>query len=154
MLTKDTQDLIQENAKQVLDPLGFELVELKIIRSNNELILRFLIDRVEGGITLNECAQLNRDISQLLDEKNIIGQEYNLEVSSPGLDRPLQEGKDFRRVLEKIIHVFLKEKQEEKLEFEGRLVRLEKEGIVINADQQEELFIPFTKINKAKQVIK
>ena len=154
MLAKEAQDLIWENVKQILDPLGFELVEWKAIRSNNELILRFLIDRLEGGITLNECAQLNRDISQLLDEKNIVGQEYSLEVSSPGLDRPLQESKDFQRVMEKVIHVFLNEKQEGKLEFQGKLVRLEKEGIVLNDNRHGELFIPFTKINKAKQVVK
>lgn len=154
MLTKEIQDLISENVKQVLDPLGFELVELKTMMSNHELMLRFLIDRTEGGITLSECAQLNKDISQLLEEKNIVGQEYNLEVSSPGLDRPLQEGRDYRRVLEKVIHVFLKEQQEGKLEFEGKLVRVDQEGLVLSSDQYQELFIPFTKINKAKQVVK
>jgi ribosome maturation factor RimP len=84
MLSKDTLGSIEDNVKNILDPLGFELIELREIYSREGLILRFLIDRDEGGITLNECAQLNRDISQMLDESNIVDQECNLEVSSPG----------------------------------------------------------------------
>lgn len=154
MLSDQTLKLVEDNVKQILDPLGFELIELKSINSKGGLILRFLIDRDEGGITISECAQLNRDISQMLDEKNTVGQEYNLEVSSPGLDRPLINPRDFKRVIEKIIHVFLKEQQSGKWEFEGKLIKLDEAGIFVTSNKGEELFIPFTKINRAKQVIK
>lgn len=154
MLNDDTLKQVEDNVKQILDPLGYELIELKGINSKRGLILRFLIDRDEGGITISECAQLNRDISQMLDERNAVGQDYDLEVSSPGLDRPLIDPRDFKRVQEKIIHVFLKEQQDGKWEHEGKLNKLDEAGISITSNKGEELFIPFTKINRAKQVIK
>ncbi|MBL7196474.1 MAG: hypothetical protein ISS47_00085 [Candidatus Omnitrophica bacterium] len=153
MLSKDTLRLIEDNVRQILDPLGFELIEFKGISSSNSMILRFLIDRTKGGITLNECAQLNNDIGQLLDEKNIVSEKYTLEVFSPGLDRPLVDSRDFRRTLEKRIHIFLKEEQYGKLELEGKLVKLDIDGIFIINDKDKELFISFSKINRAKQVI-
>ena len=153
MLSKDTIGLIEENAKQILDPLGFELIELKSMNSGSGLILRFLVDRVEGGITLNDCAQLNKNIGKLLEEKDIISEEYALEVFSPGLDRPLLAPGDFRRTLEKKIHIFLKEEQDGKLELEGKLVKLDDAGICIKNGENNELSIPFSKINRAKQVI-
>ncbi|MFC1646372.1 ribosome maturation factor RimP [Candidatus Omnitrophota bacterium] len=154
MLSKDTIRLIEDNAKEILDPLGFELIELKSMNSSSGLILRFLVDRLEGGITLNECAQLNRDIGKLLEEKNIISEEYALEVFSPGLDRPLLAPGDFRRTLEKKIHIFLKEEKYGKLELEGKLIKLDGAGIYIKNNENDELSVPFTKINRAKRVIK
>lgn len=153
MLNKDTLGIVEDSVKQILDPLGFELIELKSVNTGNGLILRLLIDRVEGGITLNDCAQLNRDIGRLIEEKNIISTRYNLEVSSPGLDRFLSAPGDFKRNLEKTIHIFLEEKQYDKLELEGKLVKLDDSGIFIKNSKNDELFIPFKKINRAKQVI-
>lgn len=154
MLSSDIFKSIEDRVREILEPLGFVLVELKVMRSADTMILRFLVDRKEGGITLGECAQLNNQIGQLFEEKNIISDKYTLEVSSPGLDRPLVASLDFKRALEKIIHIFLKEADGGKLESEGRLVRLNTDGIFIIDDADKEVFIPFSKINKAKRVIK
>lgn len=153
MLSKDTLRVIEERIKQIIDPLGFDLVELKCIRAPEGLILRLLVDRQEGGITIGECAQLNNQIGEILDKDNIISERYILEVSSPGLDRYLIKPKDFRRVLNKSIHIFLKEEQDGKKEFKGRLVNLDAQGLYLIDDEGKESFIYFTKINKAKQVI-
>jgi ribosome maturation factor RimP len=152
MLSKDTLSLIQENVEKILEPLGFDLVELKYMQSANDITLRFLVDRIEGGISLDECSSLNSRISQFLDEANIISDKYTLEVSSPGIDRPLIQAKDFKRAQNKKIHLFLKNEHKGKIEIEGRLVRLDSAGIVI-ADNDKEEFIPFLEINRAKQVI-
>ena len=153
MLSRDSLKLIQDSVRQILDPLGFDLIELKSMRSSNGTILRFLIDRIEGGITLGECSQLNNQIGQLFDEKNLISEKYILEVFSPGLDRPLVDIKDFKRVLDKRIHIFLNEKQQDKLEIEGKLIKVDVKGIFIVNDEGSEQFVLFSKINKAKQVI-
>lgn len=145
---------IEDSVEGILEPLGFVLIELKSMRTGEGVILRFLVDRQEGGITLGECTQLNNQIGILLDEKNIFNDKYTLEVSSPGLDRPLVEPQDFKRALEKRIHIFLKEAEDDRLEFEGRLVRLDTNGIFIINDENKEVFISFSKINKAKRVIK
>lgn len=153
MIGKDTLKFIEDSVKQILEPLGFDLIELKTIKSSSGLILRFLIDRLEGGITLDECTQLNNQIGQFLDEKNAIPERYILEVSSPGLDRNLVSPKDFRHVLEKNIHVFLKEEQNGRLEIDGKLIRLDEEGIFVMDNQGKEIFILFGNINKARQAI-
>jgi len=153
MLSRDSLKLIQDSIRQILDPLGFDLIELKSMRSNNSTILRFLIDRTEGGITLGECSQLNNQIGQLFDEKNLISERYILEVFSPGLDRLLVDIKDFKRVLDKRIHIFLNEKQQDELELEGKLIKVDVRGIFIINDKESEQFVLFSKINKAKQVI-
>ena len=153
MLSRDSSKLIHDSVRQILDPLGFDLIELKSMRSSNGTILRFLIDRIEGGITLGECSQLNNQIGQLFDEKNLISEKYILEVFSPGLDRPIIDIKDFKRVLDKRIHIFLNEKQQDKLEIEGKLIKVDVKGIFIVNDEGSEQFVLFSKINKAKQVI-
>jgi len=76
-----------------------------------------------------------------------------LDISSPGLDRPLVDSRDFRRVLDKRIHIFLIQERQGKLELEGRLIKLDAKGIFINNGDDKEQFISFSEINKAKQVI-
>jgi len=154
MPTKEVLDLIEKSVREKIDPLGYELIELKNFKESGILVLRFLVDRIGGGITLGECTQINRDIGVLFDEKNFIAETYNLEVSSPGLDRPLVSERDFKRVLNKNIHIFLKEPVDSKVEYEGELFNIENQGIKISNKEKQEVFIPFIKINKAKQVVK
>ncbi|SHJ58377.1 ribosome maturation factor RimP [Malonomonas rubra DSM 5091] len=80
----------------ILDDLGLELVDLEYQREGRGWVLRFYLDK-EGGITLDQCAEASREISAILDVEDVIGTAYNLEVSSPGLDRPLKKAKDFDR---------------------------------------------------------
>ena len=81
----------------ILDDLGLELVDLVYQRENRGWVLRFFIDRQEGGVTLDDCAEASREISAILDVEEVIDTAYNLEVSSPGLDRPLKKASDFER---------------------------------------------------------
>jgi ribosome maturation factor RimP len=153
MLNKDILKLIEDSAREILTPLGFDLVDLKYMQSGGNATLRFLVDRTEGGINMGECSDLNRRIGALLEEKDIIGGSYTLEVSSPGLDRALIEPKDFSRALNKNIHIFLKSEHNGKVELEGELVKINNEGIIIINNKNEEDSIKFCEINRAKQVI-
>jgi len=153
MLSKDTLKLIQDSAEEILNPLGFDLVEFKYMQSNDNIILRFLADRTEGGISLDECSDLNKRIGQLLDERNILSNRYTLEVSSPGLDRSLTSPKDFKRNLDKNMHLFLNSQHSGKVELEGKLIRLNDEGLVIVDKNNKEETVMFSEINRAKQVI-
>ncbi len=80
----------------ILVDLGFELVDIVYQREERGWVLRFLLDK-DGGINLDECAAASREISSILDVEEIIATEYNLEVSSPGIERPLKKAKDFAR---------------------------------------------------------
>ncbi|MFH1621609.1 MAG: ribosome maturation factor RimP [Candidatus Omnitrophota bacterium] len=153
MMNKETLKIVEDEVVKIINPLGYDLIELKSIASGSGIILRFLIDRQEGGITLQECAQLNSDIGRMLDENNIISDNYTLEVSSPGIDRFLIEPRDFRRAINKRIHLFLKEEQDGKIEIEGQLNKVDDMGVLVVDDKNNEFSIIFSNINRAKQVI-
>ena len=131
---------------------GFELVDVIYRQEGRQLFLRILADRLGGGINLGECAQLSREISQALDEKNIIASGYMLEVSSPGLDRPLKSKEDFRRCLNKQAVFFLNDLVNDKCQWEGLIDRVDDTNVAINRSGQI-LEIPLTKINKATLII-
>ena len=88
----------------VLYEMGFELVDIEFLSEYGRSVLRIYVDK-EGGITLDECARVSREVGDLIDVKNIIKHEYVLEVSSPGLNRPLKKEADFLRVIGKKIKV-------------------------------------------------
>ena len=87
---------IEELVQPILDDLNCELVDIEYQREQRGWVLRFFLDK-EGGINLDECAEASREISSLLDVEDIIGTAYNLEVSSPGIERPLKKLADFER---------------------------------------------------------
>ena len=104
------EQLFIEDVKQVVGPYlqekGVELVDLLISRGRNRSILRFLVERPEG-ITLGECATLNKEVGRLLEQQDLIQQSYVLEVSSPGLDRPFKNTRDFQRNLGQLVKFVL-----------------------------------------------
>ena len=97
-------DKITELIQPILDDLDLELVDLEYKREQNGWILRFFLDK-EGGITLDNCAEASREISSLLDVEDVIQTAYNLEVSSPGIERPLKTKEHFLRFVGESIKV-------------------------------------------------
>ncbi len=87
---------IEQLVTPLLDELALELVDMEYRREPGGWVLRFYLDK-DGGITLDDCAAASRQISSLLDVEDIIPNAYNLEVSSPGLERPLKKRADFER---------------------------------------------------------
>ncbi len=80
----------------ILEDAGFELVDLEFKQEGPEWYLRIFIDK-EGGITLDNCAEISREVSAILEVEDLIDRAYRLEVSSPGIDRPLKKPGDFER---------------------------------------------------------
>ncbi len=91
-VTEQIEKLIQP----LLEDLDCELVDLEYQREQRGWVLRFFLDKV-GGINLDDCAMASREISSLLDVENVITTAYSLEVSSPGIERPLKKPEDFKR---------------------------------------------------------
>lgn len=85
---------IHELAEPVLENIGFELIDVEYLSMHGKWVLRLYIDK-EGGVTIDDCAYVSNELGDLIDIKNIINHEYVLEVSSPGLNRPLRRKKDF-----------------------------------------------------------
>jgi ribosome maturation factor RimP len=131
---------------------NFVLVDIIYRYENGNLFLRILADKPQGGITLDECAQLNRIISQILDEKNILMEKYILEVSSPGLDRHLKSEQDFSRVLNKKVKIFLAEAVSGKIEWDGLVKEVNSSSLYLDTGK-EVLDIALGNINKGKLLI-
>ncbi len=134
--------ILAEEIRELVEPLlereGVELVDLELKGPPGRQILRIFIDE-EGGITIDRCTEISRKLSDLLDRKDPIPGRYTLEVSSPGIDRPLRQPRDFRRNVGRTVRVEVREGEatryvegviveaaEEHLELEvrGELVRL------------------------------
>jgi len=143
---------LKQIIKEFLESEGLELVDLIYRHEGRDLFLRVLADKPEGGITLDECARLNYEISLILDEKNILNERYILEVFSPGLDRPLSTRNDFTRCKNKKAKFFLNEPVFGKLEWDGVINRVEGGSVFIDIGGNI-LEMPIFKINKAKQLI-
>ena len=135
---------------------NLELVNLEFSPSGSKSLLRMYVDRPEG-VTIGECANLSRKVSDFLDMEDLIPHRYNLEVSSPGLDRPLLKREDFvRRVGEKV-RVFLKEPVDGRLELIGEIKKFQDETLYLSTKSEgaesvgnEEKAVPFSNVIKAK----
>jgi len=132
----------------VLQEMDLELVDVFYRRESSGWVLRLVIDK-EDGVTLENCTAVSREVSHLLDIEDIIEQAYSLEVSSPGLDRPLKSIGDFQRFTGRKAKVTTKELIEGNQVCMGRIKKVEDELIIMEVGQQE-LRIPFSEIAKAR----
>ncbi|MDP2940650.1 MAG: ribosome maturation factor RimP [Candidatus Omnitrophota bacterium] len=130
-----------------------ELVDLACNYQGKDLVVRILADYPEGGISIGECAALNREIGLLLDEKNILELDYILEVSSPGVDRPLKESSDFLRCVNRRVRVFFNTPIGGRWELEGIIKKVEEAVILMDDKESRAIEVPISEINRAKQVI-
>lgn len=117
----------------VLEPDGIELVELEFKPEIGRWVLRLYIDTPQG-VTLDDCEQVSRQISALLDVKDPIGRPYSLEVSSPGINRVLRKEKDFMQFAGSPVRIRTSAKVEGRRNFHGVLKGVENSMIVIEVD--------------------
>jgi len=132
----------------LLEQRGMELVDLELIRDRKRLLIRFFIDRLEGGVTVDELAEVNQEFGALLDLESAINESYILEVSSPGLNRRIRKLKDFQKYLNQIVVVESREKIQGRRNFRGNLVGADEQGITLVIDG-ESFFIPHLQIKRA-----
>lgn len=140
-----------------LQESGFVLVDMRFFKNQAHMtVLEVLADRPDGGITLDECGRLNRELGEMLEQSGLLGSSYTLDVSSPGMDRPLSTAADFRRSQGRDVRFFLGEPVEGKIEYCGRIEDVKETSVWVRIkDKKEEkiIEIPLQNINKAKQVI-
>ena len=139
---------VAEVALPVLRELGLELVEVQYRREQNGWVLRLIIDKQEG-ISLEDCAAVSREISQLLDIEDFVDQAYNLEVSSPGLNRPLKSMADFERFTGRMAKIKTIEPIAGEHVFIGRIKKTEGETIILEIGRKE-VTMPFSQVARAR----
>lgn len=149
-MDRKVEDKVRAFALRTAEEFGFELFDLGLSGSGSRTLLRVMIDK-EGGITLNDCEAYSRRLEAVLDVEDPIAGPYTLEVSSPGLDRPLKNPGDFGKNIGKLVRVVTKEKMNNQSFFLGRLEGVNGELITLSLkDREEKVVIPFSAIAKAK----
>jgi ribosome maturation factor RimP len=130
---------------------GLELVDLEFRREGRGWVLRLFIDQ-PGGVTLDDCAAVSRELGDQIDVEDLIPWRYTLEVSSPGLDRPLKKEEDFLKHIGKLIQLNTSAPLEGRLFFRGKMMDYQKGGLLRLADQKKIWEIPVSLIAKARLV--
>ncbi|OGX28389.1 MAG: hypothetical protein A3B78_00860 [Omnitrophica WOR_2 bacterium RIFCSPHIGHO2_02_FULL_67_20] len=143
---------IQAIAEPILADRSLELVELTCRLQGRQQIIRLLVDRV-GGVTTQHCAQVNQLISNALEAANVIEGSYTVEVSSPGLDRPLVTKRDFERALGEELRMGAAQADGRVRELGGMLLAVQHEAIVLKTPSGN-VTIPFGDIRGAKKAIR
>lgn len=147
-LEQKLQELVQDS----ICDLGFELVGIECQRSGRYLTVRLFIDK-EGGVTVDDCADVSRQVSAIFDVEDPITDKYNLEVSSPGLDRPLFTLAHYQRFIGQDIVVHLRIPVADRRKWQGKLEKVEGDMITLIVDGKPQIFI-FGNIQKANIIPK
>ncbi|AVM60642.1 ribosome maturation factor RimP [Haemophilus sp. CCUG 66565] len=143
---------LQEMLQGAVEDLGCELWGIECQRAGRFMTVRLFIDK-EGGVTVDDCADVSRQVSAILDVEDPIADKYNLEVSSPGLDRPLFTLPQFERYIGQDIAAHLRIPVMERRKWQGKLERIENDMVTLIIDGQEQVLV-FGNIQKANVVAK
>jgi ribosome maturation factor RimP len=143
-------ELLTSLVKPIVEDLQLELVEVQYRQEQHGWVIRIII-YAEGGITIEHCQGVSREVSYLLDVEDFITRKYHLEVTSPGLDRPLTTPRDFERNIDKKVTVTLVEGTEV-LTITATIKKVDDEDITVTTDN-EEITFHYSEVKKAKLVI-
>ncbi len=140
--------IVEEICRELGDWLGYEIVDVAFIPGNRGWILRVTIDK-EGGVTINDCATFSHQLDPRLDVEDCFAdQPYTLEVSSPGLERPLKRIEDYRRFQGKKVKIKTRREIDGHRVFRG-ILKGEQEGVIRVQENGKEIAVPFEDIKKA-----
>lgn len=143
------EERIHNLAISVAEEYGYDLIDLRLLGKGKRTILRVYIDK-EGGVTLNDCEFFSRRLENILDVEDPIQGPYTLEVSSPGLNRPLKRMEDFRKHTGKMIRVITRQKIDNQSFFIGRIIDVTKDSLRLQTKEgKKEIIIPFEIIDRA-----
>jgi ribosome maturation factor RimP len=150
---EDTCSFVTGFAQPILQSMGLELVDIEFGRVGRDAVLRLFIDK-EGGIMLDDCADFSRELSLILDVEDAIACNYTLEVSSPGLDRPLKKQADYDRFAGRLVKVrtyqpFLDDSGNKRKTFVGKLEGLIDGVVKMKLTEGQTASIPLEKVAKA-----
>jgi ribosome maturation factor RimP len=140
---------VWELAEPVVLAAGLELVDVQYRPEGGRLVLRLLLDRPEGGVTLEEITRTARELGDVLDAHDPVPGRYHLECSSPGLNRPLVREAHYARAVGKQVRVRTREPLNARRQFRGRLASVSAEGVTVVEQGDVSAFIPFAAIERA-----
>ncbi len=146
-------DAVKKKVRGIIEPviesLGIELDDIELSKMKARGLLRVFIDR-EEGVTIEDCERVSREIEAVIDVEDPIPFSYVLEVSSPGLDRPLKGPEDFKRFAGRLARVVTQEPIGKQTFFVGEIREAGDDAIVLLLPKNKEVAIPYKDISKAR----
>jgi ribosome maturation factor RimP len=147
--TAEILERVRALAEPILAERGLELVDVEFRREANGWVLRLYMDR-PGGVTLDDCQRVSEEFGDHLDVEDFIGHPYHLEVSSPGLDRPLVRPEHFVRFVGRAAKITTRDDVGDRHNFRGRLAGLQGEAVLLDLQDGQQATIPLELILRAR----
>lgn len=148
----DKSEQVAAIIEPTVEGLGFELVRVTF-SGGKRPTLQVMAERADGGMSVEDCADLSRELSAVLDVEDPIASDYFLEVSSPGIDRPLTRPKDFDRFSGFDVRVEMQRPIDGRRRFKGRLEGLQEDRVLVRTEEGDVASLPYEAIAKAKLVL-
>src|SRR6266850_8061596 len=155
MPSADIVEHVRELAARVAGTHGLDIFDVQFRREASGMVLRIRLDRpgpaatAEDSVGVDDCARVSRDLSAVLDVEDVVPTAYTLEVSSPGLDRPLRHANDYRRFAGRRAKLVMREKVDGQGFFRGKLGGLDGTDVLIEADDRKTHRVPLEVITRA-----
>jgi len=147
--------IVEEMVNPILEDLNLELVDIEYVKEGPNYFLRVFIDK-DNGVDIDECAAVSEKLSEKLDELDPIPENYFLEVSSPGAERPLKKDKDFQKAIGKNVHIKTYEPIDNEKTFEGILTGFDGNVVTVEVKiktRKKTIEIPYEKVAKARLAV-
>jgi len=151
----DVIERIRTIAGRVAAGYGLEIFDVQFRREAQGMVLRIQIDRpgpaatAEDSVSVDDCARVSRDLSAILDVDDVVPTQYTLEVSSPGLDRPLREAGDYARFAGRQARIVTRERIDGQTFFKGRLAGVEGDAVLVDGEDHKRHRLPLASITRA-----
>jgi ribosome maturation factor RimP len=155
MAAETVVEKVREIAGRVAADRGLEIFDIQFRREAPGMVLRIQIDRpgaaaaAEDSVSVEDCAHVSRDLSAILDVEDVVPTAYTLEVSSPGLDRPLRRPDDYRRFAGRLAKIVMSERVDGQGFFRGRLGGVDGGDVLIDGDDGKTHRVPIEVITRA-----
>lgn len=149
----DRGEALRKEVESLLQASEFEVVDVQASGSSRGLVVRILLDK-PGGVSLEDCARVSRAVGDHFEERDVLGGRYVLEVSSPGVERPLRRERDFRRFAGERAQIATYEKLADRHKHTGTLGGFDpdRDAVLLRTEDGQELAIPLGAIRKAKLI--
>ena len=145
--------VVEAMIRPSLGDMGFEIVRILLMSGAQRQTLQIMAERADGSLSIDDCAEISRTVSALLEVEDPIAGAYDLEVSSPGIDRPLTRLKDFERYSGFEARVELRLGQDGQRRFRGRLQGLDGDTILLRDGEGRDWRLPFADLARAKLIL-
>jgi len=151
----DVVGQIRTMASRVAESYGLEIFDVQFRREAHGMVLRIQIDRpgpagtADESVSVDDCANVSRDLSAMLDVEDVVPSQYTLEVSSPGLDRPLRRAEDYQRFVGRRAKLVVRQAVDGQKFFRGTLGGIDAGDVLIDADDRKRHRVPLGVITRA-----